>query len=98
MAYQYFELKYEYEDGHGWHAMNGHNLGAGSNEWWRLPAALKMDYADYVCVLIEQFKPDYIHWNEERNVLSFAWKKQMDMRKFRNWANKRFREVHPNVS
>ena len=42
---------------------------------------------EYVNLLITKFKPDNISYNQEKNVLIYSWKKQSDMRKFKNWLN-----------
>jgi hypothetical protein len=43
--------------------------------------------AEYVQLLIDKFKPDYIRYNEEANVLVYSWRKQAAMRVFKNWLN-----------
>ena len=47
---------------------------------------------DYVKLLVNKFQVDYIHYNQEYDVLHYAWKSQDAMRKFKNWANAEYRK------
>ena len=55
--------------------------------WWAPARLLDLSLDEYVNLLITKFKPDNISYNQEKNVLVYSWKKQSDMRKFKNWIN-----------
>ena len=38
-------------------------------------------------MLVEKYKPDYISYNSETNVLVYSWVDQAAMRKFKNAIN-----------
>jgi hypothetical protein len=48
---------------------------------------MNMTPAEYVEWLIVNFKPDHIVYSEEHDVLVYSWKKQADMRLFKNKLN-----------
>lgn len=55
--------------------------------WWAPARLLDLSLDEYVNLLITKFKPDNIFYNQEKNVLIYSWKRQADMRKFKNWLN-----------
>jgi hypothetical protein len=76
-----------------WHCGNTSDLGTGSNEWWRLPRLLNLSLVEFVQYNIDTFKPDKVWYSEEYDVLSFSWIKQSNMRKYKNYWNKKVREA-----
>lgn len=85
----------EWQGGSGlWYCNDVTRLGTGGGVWYEAASALNISPVDYVKILVERFHPDSIYWNQERNFLSFAWKKQADMRKFKNWVNAESRKVN----
>ena len=66
---------------------------AGTAGLWYTPARiLDLTPAAYIKFVVEHFKPDDIHYNEEKCLVFFSWKSQTSMRKFKNYINKKARE------
>lgn len=55
--------------------------------WWAPARMLNISPAEYAKLLIEKFHPDSIKYFQETDVLCYSWKKQADMRVFKNWLN-----------
>ena len=70
-----------------WHAADTNALGKGSSEWWRVPRAINMTLSDYIIMLVTKYKPDRIKYSQEHDVLTYGWKSQAAMRKFKNDIN-----------
>jgi hypothetical protein len=64
----------------------------GGGVWWLVPRMLQMDPAEYVKMLIETYHADVFYFSD-KSVLLMSWKSQTEMRKFKNWVNKRAREM-----
>ena len=64
------------------------------NMWYTPARALGLEPADYVQMVIDKFHPDDIFYSDypEHLLVIFRWKKQADMRVFKNWINKQFRD------
>lgn len=64
------------------------------NMWYTPARALGLEPADYVQMVIDKFHPDKIIYSDkpEHLLVLFKWKKQSDMRVFKNWINKQFRD------
>ena len=68
---------------------------AGSAGLWYTPARiLGISPAAFVKLLVDNYKPDKITYNAEKNVLIYAWKSQSQMRKFKNAINAAARKVN----
>ena len=68
-------LKYkEWEAPYGWHAGDTSDLAHGSNTWWYPARMLDISPADYVVLLIKEFKVSKIRYFKDKNVLIFYWK------------------------
>lgn len=82
-------LKYvEWQDASGnWLCNDTSDLCSMRGLWWVPARMLGISPAEYVQLLIDKFKPDYIRYNEEANVLVYSWRKQAAMRLFKNWLN-----------
>ena len=80
-----------------WHCNDVSNLAKGSGYWWHAPRMLGMRPVDYVEMVIKEFKPDKVHYTVEGNVFNCYWKNQADMRKFKNWINKKAREKNYHI-
>ena len=66
---------------------------------WYTPARmLNMELADYVKMLIERFEVDHISYGgteyHEAGVLVYSWDSQAKMRVFKNFINKKARELN----
>lgn len=84
----------EWQGGSGlWYCADTTDLGHDSAYWYHAPAALGISGDTFVQKLVNEFHCDHISYNKERDVLVYAWTKQADMRKFKNYINKIFRDV-----
>ena len=78
----------EWQDESGyWHAADTNALGKGSSQWWLVPRAIGMTSVQYITELVLNYKPDYVHYSQEYDVLTFGWKSQAAMRKYKNAIN-----------
>ena len=82
-------LKYEEWQGAGgyWYCNDTKELAGPAGLWWVPARMLNISPAEYVELLITQFKPDRIKYDFDHNVLIYSWKSQTMMRKFKNWLN-----------
>jgi hypothetical protein len=62
--------------------------------WWVPARMLGISPAEYVQLLIDKFHPDKIKYFEDTNVLVYSWRKQADMRAFKNWLNAQARKYN----
>ena len=87
-------LKYvEWQDACGnWLCNDTSDLCSPRSLWWVPARMLGISPADYVKLLIENFHPDRITYNQEANVLIYSWKNINDQRKFKNWLNAQARK------
>jgi len=74
-----------------WHCNDVEDLGHGSGYWWHPARMLGLTPAAYVEKIIKEFNPIVYH-NEDCSFVSFSWRKQSDMRRFKNWLNKEARD------
>lgn len=89
-------LRYEEWQGAGgyWHCNDISDLKNGSAAWYHPARMLNISPADFVKLLIERFKPDHIKFYEDANVLTYSWKSQAAMRLYKNFINKKAREIN----
>lgn len=89
-------LKYtEWDDGFGnWHCNDVSDLCSVRALWWTPARMLNISPAEYVQLLIDKFHPDKIKYFEDTNVLVYSWRKQADMRIFKNWLNAQARKYN----
>lgn len=81
----------EWQSGSGnWYCNDTSDLGKGSGLWWHPARILGMTAADFITLLVKEYHVDNIQFN---NILIYSWKKQSDMRKFKNFINKKAREA-----
>ena len=74
-----------------WYCNDTSNLAAGSGEWWIPARILGISPADFIELLVKDFKPDHISFNK---ILIFSWKDQSKMRAYKNWINAQARKVN----
>ena len=89
-------LKYDELESYGhWSCISIKDVGKIGNQWWTPARALGMELTDYIKMIIRDFHPDNISFSTipENGLLLFSWNKQEDMRKFKNWINKKFRDL-----
>ena len=82
-------LKYtEWQGANGnWYCNDVSDLSSVRSLWWAPARMLNLSSADYVKWLVENFHPDQVLYNQERDVLIYSWKKIADMRVFKNKIN-----------
>lgn len=64
----------------------------GGGVWWLVPRMLQMNPAEYIKMLVEVYHADLVYF-KDKSVLLMSWKNQSEMRKFKNWVNKKAREA-----
>lgn len=87
-------LKYEELGSNGWWSCYySKRVTSVWNMWYAPARALGLEPADYVQMVIDKFHPDKIIYSDkpEHLLVLFRWRKQSDMRVFKNWINKQFR-------
>ena len=84
----------EWESPSGWHCNCVDNLGGGSGTWYYPARILGISPAEFVSFLMTNFKPDKFYYDPESCFCSWCWNKQADMRKYKNFINKKAREVN----
>lgn len=80
--------------GMGWHANCVDNLAGGSSLWYHPARILGISPAEFIEWIIKNYKPDYINYSEDANLLIFTWKSQAQMRKYKNYINAQARKVN----
>lgn len=82
-------LKYvEWQGANGiWYCNDTSDLTSVRSLWWTPARMMNISSAEYVKWLIENFHPDHVLYNQERDVLIYGWRKQSDMRLFKNKLN-----------
>lgn len=75
-----------------WHCGDCSDLAHGSNYWWHAPRLLGMPLDEYVTMLVQTFHA-IVTYNAEKDVLCMSWNSQAEMRKYKNWINKKAREA-----
>lgn len=74
-----------------WYCNDTSNLAAGSGEWWIPARILGMSPADFIEFLVREFKPDHLKFND---ILIYSWKDLNACRKYKNFINRKAREVN----
>ena len=77
----------EFENISGWHVLCNEGIGTVANSWYFPARVLGISPAEFIEWLIENYKPDDIHWNKEKCLFFYGWKNQDQMRKFKNFIN-----------
>jgi len=89
-------LKYvEWQGVNGdWYCNDTSDLSSVRSLWWTPARMMNISPAEYVELLIKNFKPDNILYFQEANVLIYSWRSQAAMRKFKNWLNAQARKYN----
>jgi hypothetical protein len=83
----------EWQDDIGrWHCADISNLGNNSATWWYIPRLLNISLDNYIKLLKNDFNVSYITFFERTQMVYFYWDSQSDMRKFKNFINRKARE------
>lgn len=91
-------MKYtEWQGARNWYCGDTSDPKSIGAKWWAPARMLNISPAEFVQLLIDKFHPDFIQYNEERDVLVYSWRKQADMRLFKNWLNAQARKHNFNV-
>ena len=77
-----------------WYCSDIEDLSHNSGKWWVPCRILCISPADYVRLLIEEFKITNINYNEEKDFLFFNWEKEADCRRYKNWINQMARKAN----
>lgn len=77
-----------------WHCNDVQDLAGGSGSWWIPCRILGIAPEEYVKLLKERFNASNISYKIETNILLFSWENQEDMRKYKNFINKKAKEVN----
>ena len=81
-------LKYtEWGETGSWYCNDISDLCSVRALWWAPARMLNISPAEFVELLINKFHPDRIRYFEDTDVLVYSWRKQTDMRVFKNWLN-----------
>ena len=70
-----------------WYCNDVTDLASPRSKWWAPARMMNIPLTEYVQWLIDNFKPDNIKYYPEQDVLIYSWKKQADMRVFKNKIN-----------
>ena len=88
MNYKPHLLRFEeWRCGERWHCNDVSDLAHDSGAWWHACRALNISPKDFVLLLINEFKCPHISFHN--GFLSYSWNNQADMRKFKNYINKK---------
>jgi hypothetical protein len=77
-----------------WYCNNTKNLGAGFGEWFLPARILNLTPAAFINFLLDNFKPDYCYYDEEKNFFSYSWSSQVNANKWKLYINKEARKVN----
>ena len=91
MSHIYSVSEWKSPTGH-YHCGDMSDLANNSNAWWIPCRILEITPEDYVKMLVDKFKVDYLRYSEEHDILFFSWNNQTAMRKYKNFINKEAKE------
>ena len=77
----------EFENASGWKCGDLEDLGHGSNYWWLPARMLNLTPATYLKWVIDNFHPDEVYHSNDYSLVGWSWKKQSDMRVYKNKMN-----------
>lgn len=77
----------EWESNENWYCNNVSNLANNSGVWWLPARMMKISPAQYLKWVIDNFHPDTIYHSDDCSFIGWSWKKQSDMRIFKNKVN-----------
>ena len=75
-----------------WHCNCVDKLSNGSGAWYLPARLLELTPAEFIDFLITNFKPDHFSYDKEKCFCCWSWNNQTDMRKYKNYINKKARE------
>ena len=77
-----------------WHCGCVDDLANGSNMWYLPARILNISPAQYISWVIDNYAPDDIYASKEKCLVFISWTDQNKMRKFKNYINKKAREIN----
>lgn len=77
-----------------WHCNCVDNLAGGSGTWYLPARILGLAPADFLEMLITNFKPDHFVYDKEKCFCQWSWNSQSLMRKYKNWINAAARKAN----
>lgn len=78
-----------------WYCADIEELGRkDSGKWWHIPRMLNLPLIDYILLLKDKYKAEGFQYSIETDTLVFGWKKQSDMRIFKNAMNAAARKAN----
>ena len=85
----------EWQGGSGiWYCNCISDLANGSGTWYIPARILGISPAQFISLLFNEYKPDYFHYNKEKSFCMWGWTNQSKERLYKNWINKKAREVN----
>ena len=83
----------EWESPTGWHCNCVINLAGGSSIWYLPARILNISPAAFVELMITEYNANAFI-DKEKCLVFFTWQKQSDMRRWKNFINKKAREIN----
>ena len=71
-----------------YYCSNVKDLAHGSGDWWLPARVLELSPAEFIKFLIENYKPDIIKYNAEKNFLYYAWSNYENCHKWKLYINR----------
>ena len=76
-----------------WHCGCTDDLAHDSGAWYLPARILNLAPAQYIKLVLEEYKPDDYFLDADKCLFFFSWKSQIAEARFRNYINKKAREV-----
>lgn len=83
MAHLYKATEWQSASGK-WFCNDIEELAGIGSLWWVPARMLNLTPAQYIEMLVKDFKPDYLKFDK---ILIFSWNSQSNMRKYKNFIN-----------
>lgn len=71
-----------------WYVNDVTDLASEKSKWWYPARVMNISLVDYIKILKEDFKVDFMKYFWENDILIFSWKSGVYARKYKNWINK----------
>lgn len=85
----------EWQIGQEWYVNDVSDvLNSNAHKWWTQMRILQLTPEEYIKALKYDFNAKDCHYSEEHNVLVVCFKSQQDARKYKNYLNKKARELN----
>lgn len=94
MAKQHILFLTEWQSASGyWYCADVSDVRGISFSYWAIVRMLNITPAAFAELLTKKFNVSHMSYSKEKDVLTYCWKSQADMRKFKNWVNAQARKV-----